>query len=66
MGLEEAVFSKNGTPYVSTNSLWLVILNTLPAFACVVPAAVLVPAALDLLSAVAITIRGVVPGSAGV
>ena len=42
------------------------ILNALPAFAFMVPEAVDVPAALGLSCPVATTIRGVVPGSAGV
>ena len=65
-GVALTVFSKNGTPNVSTSSRWLVILNALLALAAVVPAAVPVPAAFDLSCAVAITISGVVPGSAGV
>ena len=66
IGLFVAVFSKKGTPNVSINSFWLVILNALLAFDASVPAAVAVPAAFILFSAVATTIRGVVPGSAGV
>ena len=59
-------YSKNGTPNVSVSSRWLVILKALPALAAVVPSAVPVPAPLVLSCAVATTIRGVVPGSAGV
>ena len=65
-GVALAVFSKNGTPNVSVSSRWLVILKALPALAAVVPNAVPVPAPLVLSCAVATTIRGVVPGSAGV
>ena len=65
MGVDDAVCSKNGIPNRSTRSRWLVTLNALPALACVVPAAVSVPDAFILFCAVATTMRGTVPGSAG-
>ena len=66
IGVELAVCSKNGIPNRSTRSRWLVILNALPALALVVAEAVLVPAPLVLSWPEATTIRGTVPGSAGV
>ena len=66
IGVLLAVFSKFGTPKRSTNSFCDVTLNAVFAFADVVASAMPVPAAFVLSCAVATTIRGVVPGSAGV
>ena len=66
IGVLLAVFLNVGTPKRSTNSFCEVTLYALPALAFSVPAAVAVPAAFNLSCDEAITIRGVVPGSAGV
>ena len=51
---------------MSLKSLWLVINQTFPVLAAVVPCAVPVPDALLLSCAVATKIAGVLPGAAGV
>jgi len=64
-GVPDAVWKKFGVPNVLTNSLWLLIRNTLFAFEARVPVASAVPLESSLFSAVAIKMYGTEAVAAG-